>query len=147
MPSSEVEAFLTAEEEQEVVSAILKAERKTSGEIRVHIETHTDLEQMVRAQQVFHLLKMDNTKDENGVLIYVAVRDRKFTIYGDRGIDKVVPNNFWNSTKDLIQGHFQQGKFKQGLVEGILMAGKELQAHFPWEHGDLNELSDEISKG
>lgn len=147
MPSSEVEAFLTAEEEQEVVSAILKAERKTSGEIRVHIETHTDLEQMVRAQQVFHLLKMDNTKDENGVLIYVAVQDRKFTIYGDRGIDKVVPADFWNSTKDLIQRHFQQGRFKQGLVEGILKAGKELQAHFPWEHGDLNELSDEISKG
>ncbi|MEM7381476.1 MAG: TPM domain-containing protein [Bacteroidota bacterium] len=147
MPSSEVEAFLTAEEEQEVVSAILKAERKTSGEIRVHIETHTNLEQMVRAQQVFHLLKMDNTKDENGVLIYVAVQDRKFTIYGDRGIDKVVPADFWNSTKDLIQRHFQQGRFKQGLVEGILKAGKELQAHFPWEHGDLNELSDEISKG
>ncbi|NAS14363.1 TPM domain-containing protein [Poritiphilus flavus] len=147
MPSSQVEAFLTAQEEQEVVSAILEAESNTSGEIRVHIEAHTDLEHLDRAKQLFHLLKMDNTKDENGVLIYVAVRDRKFTIYGDRGIDRVVPENFWNSTKDLIQDHFQHGRFKQGLIEGILQAGKELQAHFPWEHGDRNELSDEISKG
>lgn len=143
---SRVEQFLTADEEQEIVQAILEAEKNTSGEIRVHIESHTRLEHSKRAKEVFHLLKMDNTKDENGVLIYVAVNDRKFCIYGDRGIDKVVPENFWNSTKDRIQNHFVKGNFKQGIIAGILNAGKELEAHFPWNHGDINELSNEVSK-
>jgi len=144
---SKVEAFLTAEEEQEIVKAILMAEKNTSGEIRVHIEAHTRLDPMERAKEVFHLLKMDNTKDENGVLIYVAVNDKKFAICGDRGIDKVVPAGFWNSTRNAIQTQFKEQHFKQGIIDGILEAGKELEAHFPWQHGDENELSNEVSKG
>ena len=144
---SKVEDFLTAEEEQEIVLAILEAEKNTSGEIRVHIEAQTSLSPMERAKEVFHNLKMDNTKQENGVLIYVAVNDRKFAICGDRGIDKVVPKDFWDSTKDAIENEFKKGNFKKGIVEGVLKAGNELQAHFPWQHGDTNELSDDISKG
>lgn len=144
---SKVEAFLSAKEEQEIVQAILAAEKNTSGEIRVHIEAHTRLDPMERAKEVFHFLKMDNTKEENGVLIYVAVNDKKFAICGDRGIDKVVPDNFWDSTKNAIQTQFKKSSFKQGIIDGILEAGKELEAHFPWQHGDKNELSDEVSKG
>lgn len=144
---SQVERFLSAEQEQEIVNAILEAEKNTSGEIRVHIEATTKIDHFSRAQQVFHFLKMDNTKDENGVLLYVAVEDKKFVIYGDSGIDKAVPRGFWESTKKVIAEHFKNGDFKQGIVEGVLRAGKELEAHFPWEHGDINELSDEISKG
>lgn len=144
---SRVEAFLTAEEEQEIVEAILKAEKNTSGEIRVHIEAHTRLEAFERAKEVFRLLKMDNTKEENGVLIYVAVNDKKFAICGDRGIDKVVSKDFWDATKNIIQAQFKNGCFKQGIIDGILNAGKELQAHFPWQHDDKNELSNEVSKG
>lgn len=143
---SRVEDFLTAGEEQEIVQAILKAEKNTSGEIRVHIEAHTQNDHFNRAKEVFHLLKMDNTKEENGVLFYVAVNDKKFCIYGDRGIDKVVPVNFWDTTRDAIESHFKNGNFKQGLIDGILKAGKELENHFPWNHGDANELSNEISK-
>lgn len=143
---SRVEAFLTAEEELEIVRAILEAEKDTSGEIRVHIESHTRLDPMERAKQLFHKLKMDNTKQENGVLIYVAVNDRKFAICGDRGIDKVVPTDFWITTKDVIKKEFAKGEFKNGIIEGVRMAGKELMAHFPWEHGDTNELSNEVSK-
>ncbi|MEL6303930.1 MAG: TPM domain-containing protein [Bacteroidota bacterium] len=144
---STVEAFLTSEEEQEIVQAILEAEKNTSGEIRVHIEASATIDHFSRAQQVFHFLKMDNTKDENGVLLYVAVNDRKFVIYGDRGIDRVVPRGFWDATKDVIANHFKKGDFKTGIIEGILKAGEELEQHFPWEHGDTNELSDEVSKG
>ncbi|MEM9364205.1 MAG: TPM domain-containing protein [Bacteroidota bacterium] len=144
---SKVEEFLSTEEEQEIVNAILQAEKNTSGEIRVHIEASAKIDHFSRAQQVFHFLKMDNTKDENGVLIYVAVDDKKFVIYGDSGIDRAVPRNFWESTKEVIAARFTNGDFKQGIVEGVLRAGKELEVHFPWEHGDINELSDEISKG
>ncbi len=144
---SRVEKFLTQEEEQEIVQAILEAERNTSGEIRVHLESHTQKDHFERAKEVFHVLKMDNTKDNNGVLIYVAVNDRKFVIYGDKGINAVVPKNFWNNTRDAIQAQFKKENFKQGIIDGILSAGEELEAHFPWHHGDQNELSNEVSKG
>lgn len=144
---SRVEEFLTAQEEQEIVDAILEAEKNTSGEIRVHIESHTRLNHDERAKEVFHTLKMDNTREENGVLIYIAVNDKKFAIYGDRGIDRAVSDNFWETSKNTIQEQFVKGNFKQGIVEGILKAGEELNSHFPWKPTDTNQLSDEVSKG
>jgi len=144
---SKVDTFLTREEEQSIVDAILVAERNTSGEIRVHIEARSPIDAFSRAQQLFHYLKMDNTKDRNGVLIYVAVEDHCFVIYGDSGIDQVVPKDFWESTKEVMEAHFKRGEFKEGIIAGVLKAGEELQKHFPWEHGDQNELSDEISRG
>ena len=143
---SKVEDFLTADEEQEIVNAILDSEKNTSGEIRVHIETSTSGDHYLRAQEVLHLLKMDNTRESNGVLIYVAVDDKKFVICGDKGINEVVPKGFWDTTKDVIQNKFKEGKFKEGIINGILMAGNELQAHFPWKPNDTNELSNEVSK-
>ncbi|NCT16338.1 MAG: TPM domain-containing protein, partial [Flavobacteriales bacterium] len=141
------EDFLSKEEEQEIIDAIRTAELNTSGEIRVHIEKTSKTDAFNRALEVFHYLKMDNTKEQNGVLIYVAVEDKTFVIYGDKGINDVVTEDFWDSTKDIMQSHFKTGNFKQGLVEGILKAGNQLEKHFPWEHGDMNELSNEISKG
>lgn len=147
MNTSHVEDFLTSEEEQQIVDAILEAEQDTSGEIRVHLEATSKKDHFERAQEIFHLLKMDNTKEGNGVLLYVAVEDRRFVIFGDTGINNVVPDNFWNDTKDVIQKHFKEGHFKEGIVQGVLMAGKELKAHFPWHPDDENELSNEISRG
>lgn len=145
---SKVEDFLTKQDEEEIVDAIRTAEKATSGEIRVHIEkSHGTKDIFERAMEVFHLLKMDNTKEENGVLIYVAVEDRDFVIYGDRGINQVVPEDFWESTKDAIVARFKSGEFKQGLIDGILKAGQELQNHFPWNEDGSNELSNTISKG
>lgn len=144
---SVAEDFLTAAEEQEIIEAIRKAELHTSGEIRVHIEGSSGKNALERAKEVFHLLKMDNTKDGNGVLIYVAAHDHTFAICGDKGINKVVPKDFWDATKNLMASHFKKQQFKQGLVEGILQAGKELNAHFPWHSADENQLPNEISKG
>ena len=143
---AKIEEFLTEEDEKEVVEAIQQAEKKTSGEIRVHIEKTSKGDIWDRAMEVFHLLKMDNTKQDNGVLIYVAIEDKNFIIYGDKGINKVVPPDFWESTKDEIVVEFKKGDFKQGLVNGILKAGEQLQQHFPWSEGNTNELSDKISK-
>ncbi|MDA0178449.1 TPM domain-containing protein [Mesoflavibacter profundi] len=145
--SQDVEAFLTTIEEQEIVEAIRIAEKNTSGEIRVHLENTCNTPIELRALEVFSLLKMNNTKQRNGVLIYVAVLDHKFCIYGDLGINKVVPNNFWDDTKNTIQNHFKKGHFKQGLVDGILQAGQELKVHFPSQSDNPNQLSNTISKG
>jgi len=144
---SKVEAFLSAKEEEEVVEAIRMAEKATSGEIRVHIEkSHGEVDIFERAIEVFHLLKMDNTKQENGVIIYVAIENRDFVIYGDKGINEVVPNDFWESTKDAIVAQFKAGNYKQGLIDGILKAGEQLNKHFPWSEDNTNELSNTISK-
>ena len=144
---SKVEDFLTNEEEQEIVAAICMAEQNTSGEIRVHIEKTTSLDAYDRALEVFQQLKMDQTELKNGVLIYVAVKDRNFVICGDEGINNVVKDDFWNSTRDAIVSHFKNGDFKQGLIAGIIKAGEQLQQYFPHLDGDVNELSNEISKG
>jgi len=143
---SKIKSFLTADEEAEIILAIRNAEHATSGEIRVHIESTVTTDPMEHAIKVFHLLKMENTKARNGVLIYIAVESKVFVILGDQGINDVVTDDFWNSTKDLIQSHFKKGEFKTGIVEGIVKAGEQLQKYFPWEKGDKNELSDEISK-
>ncbi|MDC0570884.1 TPM domain-containing protein [Flavobacteriaceae bacterium] len=142
-----LENFLSTDEEQEIVSAILMAEKKTTGEIRVHLECRTSEPIDSRAKNVFHALKMDNTKLENGVLIYIAIENKKFGIYGDRGIDKKVNNNFWNKTRDVMQYHFEAGAFKTGIVEGIKSASEALEKFFPWETNDKDELSNEVSKG
>jgi len=139
---------LKTEDENEIVEAIRTAEKSTSGEIRVHLEKTSGSQDIFeRAMEVFHQLKMDNTKEENGVLIYVATEDRNFVIYGDKGINDKVEDDFWESTKDIILNHFKKGDFKQGLVDGILMAGEQLKRHFPWQEDDENELSDQISRG
>ena len=146
MSGSGVEEFLTAQEEQEIILAILEAEMNTSGEIRVHLESTSKIDHYQRAQEVFHVLKMDNTRQRNGVLIYVAVADHKFVIYGDVGIDEAVPDDFWNTTRDTMAEHFHNAEFKTGIIAGIRSAGKELKAHFPWDPDDRNELPDAISK-
>ncbi|MEY3498644.1 MAG: hypothetical protein RL308_313 [Bacteroidota bacterium] len=141
------EVFLTNEEEQEIVAAISMAEKETSGEIRVHIEKTTSKVPYDRALEVFVELKMHETELKNGVLIYLAVADKQFVICGDKGINDVVPADFWVTTKEAMLSHFKNGDFKQGLIDGIQKAGEQLKNYFPWQEGDTNELSNEISKG
>ncbi|AWG23799.1 TPM domain-containing protein [Flavobacterium kingsejongi] len=144
---SKVEDFLSASEEDEIVKAIQTAEKETSGEIRVHLEKSTSIDPFDRAMEVFHFLKMDETLLKNGVLFYLAIEDKTFVIYGDKGINDVVTNDFWDCTKDCMVAHFKNGNFKQGLVDGILRAGEQLQRYFPSHADDTNELPDTISKG
>lgn len=143
---SKVEDFLTKKEEQEIVEAIRLAEKNTSGELRVHIEKKTSIDAFDRAMEVFHKLKMDETKERNGVLIYLAVKDKTFVIYGDQGINDKVEDTFWDATRDVMVSHFKNGDFKQGLIDGINKAGEELKKYFPYNDDDTDELSNEISR-
>ncbi|TDR24005.1 TPM domain-containing protein [Flavobacterium cheniae] len=143
---SKTEDFLSKAEEQEIVHAIVEAEKNTSGEIRVHIEEHTEKSPLERAQEVFFELKMDETQDRNGVLFYICVSDKKFAIIGDKGINEAVESDFWDCTKDTVIANFKEDNFKKGLVEGILRAGERLKKYFPFQSDDTNELSNEISR-
>ena len=143
---SKLEDFLSVEEEEEIVEAIRIAECDTSGEIRIHIEQKCDTDVYEHALDVFHILKMDNTIQRNGVLIYVAVANKSFVIIGDHGINNIVGADFWNSTRDKIATQFKSGNFKQGIIEGVKEAGKILSKHFPWHQHDTDELDNTISK-
>lgn len=153
---SKVEDFLTTEDEEAIIGAIRIAEKNTSGEIRIHLESHSNPEgtkkderkdAIERAEEVFNMLHMQNTKESNGVLIYVAVEDRTLVIMGDKGINDIVGQDFWESTKDIIIEHFKKGEMKVGLVKGILKAGEQLKKYFPYQTDDINELPDDISVG
>lgn len=137
--------FFTKEEQQNIVAAIKEAELNTSGEIRVHIENHCKEEALERAAEVFYDLKMNRTAARNGILFYLAVKDRKFAIIGDEGINKEVEHDFWNDIKDEMISNFKENKFAEGLIVGILKCGDKLKEYFPYQNDDVNELSDEIS--
>lgn len=140
-----VENFFSSEEKKRITDAIAEAEKNTSGEIRLHAEGHCKIDVLDRAAYVFKKLGMHETEQRNGVLFYLAVHDRKFAIIGDAGINRVVPADFWNEIKETMLSFFKEGKFTDGLTKGILMAGEQLKANFPYQKGDVNELTNEIS--
>jgi uncharacterized membrane protein len=139
--------FFTSEQREDIRQAVLNAELDTSGEIRVHIETSCKGEVLDRAAFIFDKLGMQKTEKRNGVLFYLAVKNRRFAIMGDKGINSVVPEDFWDSIKNLLLNHFREERFTEGLMEGISMVGTKLKNHFPYLSGDVNELSDDISFG
>jgi uncharacterized membrane protein len=138
-------SFFTKEQQAQILASVREAEKETSGEIRVHIETTFKGDVLDRAAWVFKKLKMHKTIHRNGVLFYLAVKDRKFAIVGDVGIHAKVPEGFWDDVSELLKKNFKEGKFAEGLSEGILLAGEHLKTHFPHRKNDVNELPDEIS--
>ena len=142
-----VQKYFTEEDKLQITNAIRVAETNTSGEIRVHIEKHCKEDVLDRAAFIFEKLKMHKTALRNGVLFYVAIEDHKFAILGDVGINQKVPDDFWEEIKSDVFEKFKDGKYAEGLAEGIIKAGEQLKAHFPYQEDDVNELSDEISFG
>lgn len=138
-------ALFTEKEEEQIRKAVEAAESHTSGEIRVCAEKHCPEDVLDRAATYFSKLDMDKTALRNGVLIYLAIEDHKFAIIGDAGINKVVPHDFWETTKDAMRTHFKKGQLVEGIITGVKMAGQELKAFFPLEDDDTNELPDHIS--
>jgi len=122
-----------------------QAELRTSGEIRVHLEARCREDVLDHAAFIFHKLKMDKTAQRNGVLLYLALRDRKFAVLGDVGIHRVVGAEFWDKIYQEGIGFFQHGDFTLGLESAIRACGEALEAHFPAAEGRGNELTDDVS--
>lgn len=139
--------FFTDAEEARIIEAIRDAERETSGEIKVHIEDHCFIDLLDRTAEVFAKLEMHKTELRNGALIYIALKDHIFAIIGDNGINAVIPEGFWDKAKDKMEEHFKKEALVDGIVDGIGIMGQSLKKHFPYDSGDQNELSDEISFG
>jgi uncharacterized membrane protein len=137
----------TQAEQAEIVAAIKAAEKETSGEIQVHLENRCKEDVLDRAAHIFKTLKMHETEERNGVLFYLAIKDHKFAILGDAGINQKVPEHFWDDIKEHMLAQFKEGHITKGMSEGIRMAGEQLAQHFPYKANDKNELSDDISFG
>jgi len=146
--SDYIRSILTENQEQTLVDAITAAELLTSGELRIHLERSTGRKgAQVRAKSLFGALKMHKTAEKNGVLFYLAVEDKKLAIWAGEGINAKVPIDFWKEIVDLIISEFKQGHFSEGLIAGVEKAGNALGEFFPRQEDDVDELSNEISKG
>ena len=146
--SDYVRSLLSEEQEQALVDAISQAELHTSGEIRIHLEKSTgnsSAEQ--RAKQWFGKLEMHKTAEKNGVLFYLAIQDRQLALWAGEGINEKVPADFWQEIIDLMVSKFKEGHFSEGLIDGVEKTGKALGEFFPRKDDDVDELSNEISKG
>jgi len=140
--------FLSQLDHERIVGAIKEAEAKSSGEIRIFIQRgELNGDPVIAAQKKFHELKMDATKERNGVLIFVLPRARKFAVIGDEGIHRKCGQQFWQELVERMRVHFQAADFTGALVEAIEEAGKLLARYFPKAPGPPNELPDEIVEG
>jgi uncharacterized membrane protein len=131
---------------ERIVAAIAKAERDSSGEIRVHLTSHKPEGIEERAVRRFQLLGMDRTRERNGVLIYVAPRSRRFRIIGDVGIHEKCGADFWREVAAGMEEHFRRGEFTEGVVHGVERVGEVLARHFPRAAEDRNELPDQVTE-
>ncbi|HSC40209.1 MAG TPA: TPM domain-containing protein [Chitinophagaceae bacterium] len=141
--------LLSQEDEQLIVTAIQAGEKRTSGEIRVYIESHCRfVDPLDRAAEVFGGLKMHETRQRNGVLVYVAVKDRQLAVFADQGIHEKAGPQFWNDTVKTMLQHFNRQQYGTGIAGIVSKVGEALCTHFPYDAGtDKNELPDDIVFG
>jgi len=137
--------FLSGKEKKQILAAVQDAEKNTSGEIRVHLEYNAHEPVYGHAQKVFRRIGMTKTAQRNGVLIFLATRNKKFAVLGDVGINEKVPEGFWNDVVQIMQEHFKQNKFAEGISEAVVRVGEKLKTYFPYHSNDKNELPDGIS--
>lgn len=143
--SNRLEAYFSKAEEDRIIHAIREAEALTSGEIRVHISQKRTADALKTTKDLFYELRMFNTKHRNGVLLHISLASKNFAIYGDEGICEVVPEHFWQETRNIIQRHCIAGDLVLGICEGVRYVGEQLKTHYQWQINDENELPDDIS--
>lgn len=141
--------FFTPEEEQKITDAIRNAETRTSGEVRIFIESRCKfVDPLDRAMEIFFGLKMDQTKERNAVLVYIAVKDHQLAVFGDQGIHEKTGMDFWRHEVDLMVSDFNKSNYAEGLVKVVNEIGDALHTHFPYDRAvDKNELPDNIVFG
>ena len=138
---------LSKDDSSRIVDAIRAAEKTTSGEIRVHVENRCWGDPLKRAGKVFKKLKMHQTRQHNGILIYLALKTHRFAILGDRGINEQVDPDFWENVLSEMRPLLQKDQLCESICTGVARVGETLRKYFPHEADDKNELSDEISLG
>jgi uncharacterized membrane protein len=143
--------LFSADDFTAIAGAVGRAESATSAEIRVHLERRVhrlpgqQADALRRARKVFAHLGMHLTAERHGVLIYLALDDRKLAIVGDEGIHRRVGDAYWEGVRDLMVGRLREGRALDAVLAGVAEVGRVLAEHFPRRPDDLNELTDRVS--
>ncbi len=137
-----------------IAAAVREAERGTSAEIRVHIERRVahglrrrTSDAMQRARDVFAALGMHRTAHRSGVLVYLAIEDRKLAIVGDEGIHTRVGDDYWTGVRDRMVERLRAGAVRGAVIGAVAEVGTTLARFFPRGPDDVDELPDDISLG
>lgn len=141
--------FFSAKDKEQIVQAIRDAERETSGEVRIFVESKNPMVNVMdRAAEIFFDLKMQNTEHRNAVLLYIAMKDKELALFGDEGIYEKVGADFWNSEVKSMIARFSKENISDGIEQCIQHIGQTLKEKFPYEAAtDKNELPDDIVFG
>ena len=141
--------FFSANEKEQIVEAIRLAEKETSGEIRVFVESKNSfVDPIDRASEVFYKLKMQDTEHRNAVLLYIAIKDKQLALFADEDIYKQAGTDYWNKAVANMIAHFSSENIVKGIEECIHQIGETLKDKFPYSASDdKNELPDEIVFG
>lgn len=141
--------YFTPAEKEIIVAAIQEAELRTSGEVRIYVESKCELvNPVLRAKEIFYQLKMNQTASRNGVLLYLAMDDHQLAVFGDEGIHQKVGYDFWNNEVAIMLEEFKQKHFVEGIAHIVKDIGEALVTHFPYDGAtDKNELPDDIVFG
>ena len=142
-------SFFPEEDTRLIVKAIRQAEKSTSGEVCVFVESRCSwMDAIDRAGELFFRLKMNQTEQRNGVLVYVAMKDRQLAVFGDEGIHRKVGSEYWNRLVGEMLASFNKEDYAKGIAECVIQVGEALHTHFPFDRDtDKNELPDEIVFG
>ena len=148
-PWQKERSFFTPEERQFIVDAVRFAEQRTSGEIRVFVESRCKFVDAIdRAAELFFGLQMDQTADRNAVLLYVAMKDHQLAIFADEGIYSKLGQEYWNNEIKIMISDFNQNDYAAGIRQCVNDIGEALHQHFPFDNKtDKNELPDDIVFG
>ena len=149
IPFFKKKSYFTNVEKERIVAAIRLAEKQTSGEVRVFVESRNAyVDPMDRAAEVFYNLKMDKTDDRNAVLLYMAIKDKELVLFGDEGIYRETGENYWTDAVKTMLAEFSGDDICAGMVHCIAKIGNTLKEKFPYNiKDDKNELPDEIVFG
>lgn len=141
--------FFTQRQQEELLQAIHTAEKNTSGEVRLYVESHCKyVDPLERAAEIFRSLAMHQTDARNAVLVYVAFKDQQLAIFGDEGIHLKTGTDFWQKEIQNMLLHFNKQDYVKGLATVITEIGEALSTHFPYDSSaDKNELPDDIVFG
>jgi uncharacterized membrane protein len=141
--------FFTEEENEKIVHAIRDAEVQTSGEIRIFVENRCKyVDALDRAKEIFDNLEMEKTDQRNGVLFYIAIKDKQLAIFADKGIHEAAGADYWKNAVKEILSVFSKENITAGITASIFKIGEALKSHFPYNREiDKNELPDDIVFG
>ena len=141
--------FFPDDDTRLIVKAIRQAEKSTSGEVRVFVESRCPwMDAIDRAAELFFRLKLDKTEQRNGVLVYVAMKDRQLAVFGDEGIHQKVGTDYWNKLVTEMLASFNKEDYGKGIAESVIQIGDALHTYFPYDRDtDKNELPDDIVFG